>query len=108
MSDAQFSALSAKVDGLGTRVDNLSVSMNELDNVLSGGIAASMALGSAIAVPDKAFSLSLNVATYGGEQGFAGTMTGRLSDSVYVSAGVAGNSGGRGRVGAQAGVALGF
>ena len=47
---------------------------------LAGGIAAAMAMGSAIVVPDKNVSVSFNVATYGGEQGIAGSVTGRVSD----------------------------
>ena len=78
-----------------------------MDEGLSGGIAASMALGSAMVVPDKNLSVSLNAATYGGEQGFSGMLTGRVSDSVYVSAGVAGNTGDD-KVGGQVGVAFGF
>jgi hypothetical protein len=60
---------------------------------LEGGIAAAMALGGTTIVPDKTISFTVAAATYGGEQGFAGSFTGRVSDSVYLSAGVSGNTG---------------
>ena len=100
ISDAQFNALSNRVTDLGFR-------MEELDESLSGGIAAAAALGSAIVMPDKSFVLSGNVANYNGEQGFAMNFTGRVSDSVAVGAGFAGSTG-DGEVIAQAGFALGF
>ena len=74
---------------------------------MSGGIAAAAALGSAIAMPGKTFTIGGNVATYNGEQGYAASVTGRVSESLALGAGIAGNSG-DGEVIAQAGFAFGF
>ena len=103
VTDAQFNALSGRVSTLETRMDRFDLRLEGME----GGIAAAMALGSAMVVPDSNISVSLNAATYGGEQGFAGTLIGRLGERVYLSAGVAGNTGDD-RVGAQVGVAFGF
>lgn len=85
----------------------MSFRLDNMDESLSGGIAAAAALGSAITMPDKSFVLSCNVANYNGEQGFAMNFTGRVSECFSVGAGFAGSTG-DGEVIAQAGFALGF
>ncbi len=100
VSTAQFDALSGRVQDLDFRLE-------ELSDSTSGGIAAAAALGSAIAMPDKAFTIAGNIATYRGQQGFAASFTGRVNESFAIGAGVAGNTG-DGAVVAQAGVAFGF
>ncbi|MEM6496442.1 MAG: hypothetical protein AAF709_06930, partial [Pseudomonadota bacterium] len=72
-----------------------------------GGIAAAAALGSNIILPNKDLTMSGNVTTFGGEQGFALSLTGRASESFALTAGVAGSTA-EGDVIAQAGFALGF
>jgi len=58
----------------------------------NAGIAAAVALGGTMIVPDSAVSMSFNLATYRGQQGFAGSVVGRLSQRIYVNAGVAGST----------------
>ncbi len=107
VTDAQFSALDGRVGGLETGLVATNFRIEELDEQLSGGIAAAMAMGAAQIVPGSSVSVSLHAANYGGEQGFAGSMAGRVGEMVYVSAGVSGNTGG-GEWGAQVGVDFGF
>ena len=107
VTDAQFQALSSDVAALGGRVNVLGFRLDQLDRSAMGGIAAAAALGSAIALPDKAFTIAGNVATHGGEQGYAASFTGRVSDSFAIGAGIAGNTGDD-EVTAQVGFAFGF
>jgi hypothetical protein len=58
-------------------------------------------------MPDRSLVLAGNVATYGGEQGYALTLSSRASESLAFTAGIAGNSG-ENDVIAQAGFAIGF
>jgi hypothetical protein len=64
-------------------------------------------LGGAVIVPDSKLSLSFNLATYRGEQGFSGAVVGRVSRRVYVSAGVAGSTA-KGSTGARVGISFGL
>jgi Coiled stalk of trimeric autotransporter adhesin/YadA-like membrane anchor domain len=73
----------------------------------NAGIAASMALGGMMVVPDSALSVNFNLATYRGEQGFAGGLIGRVSPKVYINAGVAGSSR-KGSTGGRVGIAFGL
>ncbi|WP_158298935.1 YadA-like family protein [Sphingomonas psychrotolerans] len=43
-------------------------------------------------VPDSAVSMSFNLATYRGQQGFSGSVVGRISPKIYVNAGVGGST----------------
>lgn len=81
--------------------------LEQLDQRISGGVAAAAALGSAIAMPGKSFTFTANVANYNGEQGFAAGLTGRVSDNFAVGAGIAGNTG-DGEIITQAGFAFGW
>ena len=99
MSDAQFSQLNGRVGALEDRVEYL-------DRRQNGGIAAAVALGGVGIVPGKALSVSMNVSSYRGEQGFAGSVAGRVTDSVYVTAGVAGAT--KGAATGRVGVMFGF
>ena len=107
VTDAQFSALTGRVSSLETGLANVNFRLDELDQGLSGGIAAAMALGGAAIIPDKSVSMWFNAATYGGEQGFAGSISGKVSDSMYLSAGVSGNTGDE-QWGARVGIGFGF
>ncbi|MEL6738283.1 MAG: hypothetical protein AAFO28_05110, partial [Pseudomonadota bacterium] len=107
VTETQFNSLQTQVVGLDNRLTGLEFQLEEVDARLSGGVAAAAALGSAIAMPDKSFTLSGNVASFAGEQGFALSGTARVNDSFAFGAGIAGNTG-DGNVIAQAGFALGF
>ena len=65
-----------------------------VNNILQteGGIAAAMAMSGTMIVPDSDVSLSLNLSTYRGQQGFSGAVVGRVFDRVYVSGGIAGST----------------
>ncbi len=107
VTDAQFSALSGRVGNLESSLAATNFRIEDVNQRLSGGIAATAALGSAIALPDQSFTVGGNVATYNGEQGYAATITGRVSENFAVGAGIAGNTG-DGEIVAQAGFAFGF
>ena len=114
VTDAQFAALSSDVAALGGRVNMLEQGLADTtfrleayNEAAMGGIAAATALGSAIALPDKAFTIAGNLATHGGQQGYAASLLGRVNDSFAIGAGVAGNTGDD-EITAQVGVAFGF
>jgi hypothetical protein len=73
----------------------------------NGGIAAAMAMGGTVIPPDSSFALSFNLATYRGEQGFSGSAVARVTDSVWVSGGIAGSTV-RGSTGGRVGVTFGW
>jgi len=81
--------------------------IEDLDQRMSGGVAAAAALGSAILMPGKRFTITGNVANYNGEQGFAVGFTGRVSEDFALGAGIAGNTG-DGEIITQAGFAFGW
>lgn len=100
VTDTQFSALSNQVSDLSFKLDDLSRST-------SGGIAAAMALGGTIIVPDSKVSVSVNASTYRGEQGYSGVVAARLAEKVYLTGGVAGSTA-RKSTGGRVGMAVGF
>ncbi|MEM6827110.1 MAG: hypothetical protein AAF553_04130, partial [Pseudomonadota bacterium] len=100
VSEAQFNALSGRVTGLEFRLE-------DVDQRARGGIAAAMALGGQMVVPESSVSLSFNASTFQGEQGFAGSVSARVAQRVYVSAGVAGSTASD-STGGRVGVAFGF
>lgn len=81
----QISTLQGQVGSLQTSVNGLRRNIKEAN----AGIAAAVALGGTMIVPDSAVSMSFNLATYRGQQGFSGSLVGRLSPRIYVNAGVA-------------------
>ena len=107
VSDAQFAQLESRVLGLDSRVNGLEFQLQNVDERLTGGIAASMALGGQMIVPDSNISFSLNASTYQGEQGFAGSVSVRATERIYISAGVAGSTA-QDSTGGRVGVAFGF
>ncbi|MEP2736865.1 MAG: YadA C-terminal domain-containing protein, partial [Erythrobacter sp.] len=107
VSDAQFDALSARTSTLEGRIDNFDFRLDDLDESTRGGIAAAMALGGTMVVPDSTFSVSFNASTYRGEQGFAGSVTARVGDKVYINGGVTGSTAKK-STGGRVGVAFGF
>ena len=72
-----------------------------------GGIAAAMAMGGMMVVPDSNVSVNFNLSTFRGEQGFAGGVTVRAAPRVYISGGIAGSTVKR-STGGRVGVAIGF
>jgi trimeric autotransporter adhesin len=73
-------------------VDDQLETLQRRANGADGGIAAAMAMGGMMVVPNSRVTLNFNLATYRGEQGFAGGVVGRLAPRVYVNAVVAGSS----------------
>ena len=57
--------------------------------------------------PDMTVAVSFNLATYRGQQGFAGSVVARVSSHVWVNAGAAGSTI-RGSTGGRAGVTFGW
>jgi hypothetical protein len=100
VSEEQFADLSGRVDGLSFRLD-------EVNKQTRAGIAASMALGGTMVVPDSNFSFNFNAAAYRGEGGFSGSVVARVASRVYVSGGVAGSTA-KGSTGGRVGVAFGL
>ncbi len=107
VSEAQFGQLENSVLALDGRVSGLEFQLKDVDQRLTGGIAASMALGGQMIVPDSNISFSLNASTYQGEQGFAGSISAKVADKVYISAGVAGSTA-PDSTGGRVGAAFGF
>lgn len=66
-----------------------------------------MALGGTVIPPDASFSLSVNLATYRGEQGFSAAAVARLDDRVWLSGGIAGSTV-KGSTGGRVGVTFGW
>lgn len=81
--------------------------LEKLSRRNDGGIAAAMALGGTMIVPDSNVSVNFNLATYRGEQGFAGTVAARVAPRIYVSGGFVGSTA-KGSNGGRVGVAIGF
>jgi autotransporter adhesin len=100
VSDAQFGALSNRVDGL-------EFELGQVDHRTSAGIAAAMALGGTTIVPDSNLSVSFNAAAFRGEQGYSGSIVARVAPKIYVSGGIAGSSQKK-STGARVGVAFGL
>jgi autotransporter adhesin len=107
VSDAQFNALTGRVSGLESSVANLNFQLSDLDESTRGGIASAVAMGGMMVVPDKTVSISLNAANYRGEQGFAGGITARISDGIYLSGGIGGSTAKKSTT-TRVGVAFGF
>ena len=104
---AAFAAVDGRLGAIDTRIDVLSASTDRRFHQANGAIAAAMALGGTMIVPDSTVSMSFNLATYRGEQGFAGSVVVRASPRVYVSGGFAGSTV-KGSTGGRVGVAFGF
>ncbi|RZM13752.1 MAG: hypothetical protein EOP67_64885 [Sphingomonas sp.] len=73
----------------------------------TGGVAAAMALGGATLPPGANTAVTFNLATYRGEQGFAGSGIAKVTRHVYVSGGIAGSTVRR-STGGRVGVTLGW
>lgn len=100
---ADVMALTARVGTVEGQVAALEFDLRRAN----GGIAAAMALGGTMIPPGKSVAVSLNVATFAGEQGFSASGVARISDNAWVNAGVAGSTVG-GSTGGRAGITLGW
>ena len=100
ISEAQFGALEDRLGDLSFRLD-------DVDRATRGGIAAAMAMGGMMVVPDSTVSINMNLATYRGEQGFAGGVVARVAPRVYVSGAVTGSTQKK-STGGRVGVAFGL
>lgn len=100
-------ALDSGLSQLDTRVGLLELSNARGFQRVNGGIAAAMALGGTMIVPDSDVSMSFNLATYRGEQGFSGALVVRAAPRVYINGGFAGSTR-KGSTGGRVGVAFGF
>lgn len=100
-------ALDSGLTQLSGRVDLLELANDRSFDRVNGGIAAAMALGGTMVVPDSDVSVSFNLATYRGEQGFSGAVVVRAAPRVYVNGGFAGSTV-KGSTGGRVGVAFGF
>ncbi|PFW58814.1 hypothetical protein COL27_32170, partial [Bacillus sp. AFS075960] len=85
-------AIDSSLNALDNRIDALSLGNDRRFREATGGIATAMALGGTMIVPDSTVSVSFNLATYQGEQGFSGAAVVRLTPRVYVSGGFAGST----------------
>lgn len=102
-----FAAVDSQLSQLDARVDTLSASSDRRFHNANGGIAAAMALGGTMIVPDSMVSVNFNLATYRGEQGFSGAVVVRTSPRVYLSGAFAGSTV-KGSTGGRVGIAFGF
>jgi hypothetical protein len=93
---SEFSNINTKIDGLGQRARQA-----------DGGIAAAMALGGTMLLPDTSVSVSFNLATYRGEQGFSGSVVARVRENVWISGGIGGSTVKR-STGGRVGVSFGW
>ncbi|WP_373476757.1 YadA-like family protein [Sphingorhabdus sp.] len=91
-----FTNINADIDGLTRRARQA-----------DGGIAAAMALGGTLLIPDKALSVTFNLATYRGEQGFSGALVAQVKENIWISGGVAGSTVKR-STGGRVGISFGW
>ncbi|WP_157219829.1 hypothetical protein [Flavisphingomonas formosensis] len=85
----------ADIHNLQSDVSSLQSDVNGLHRDMrraNGGIAAAVALGGTMVVPDSVVSISFNLATFRGEQGFSGSIVGQIAPKVYVQAGIGGST----------------
>lgn len=93
---SEFSNINTQIEGLGQRARQA-----------DGGIAAAMALGGTMLLPDTSVSVSFNLATYRGEQGFSGSVVARVRENVWISGGIGGSTVKR-STGGRVGVSFGW
>lgn len=102
-----FDAVDGRLRQIDSRLDILSGSIDRRFRQADGGIAMALALGGTTIVPDSNVSVSFNLATYRGEQGFSGAVVVRAAPRVYLNGGFAGSTV-KGSTGGRVGVAFGF
>ncbi len=106
--------LPSSVAVLNQRTDALELRTSELEQAVAynhrqsnGGIAAAMAMSGTMIVPDSTWSMSFNLSSFNGEQGFSTSVVGRLTDNIYLSGSVAGSTV-KSTTGGRIGLAIGF
>lgn len=104
---AALSAIDTTLDRFDDRLVAINTLVDKGFERANGGIAASMALGGTMVVPDKRWSVSLNLSTYRDEQGFSGSIVWRAADNIYMNAGIAGSTV-SGTTGGRVGIAFGW
>jgi autotransporter adhesin len=87
--DVQQNSRLTSLEGL---VGNLNQRVDANNRAANGGIAAAMALGGTILPADAKMSMSFNLSTYRGQQGFSGQIVTKAGSHVYINAGVAGST----------------
>jgi hypothetical protein len=102
-----FTAVDDQLQLLDTRLGALSDATDRGFRHANGGIATALALGGTMIVPDSAVSVSFNLATYRGEQGFSGALVVQAAPKVYISGGFAGSTV-KGSTGGRVGIAFGL
>nr|WP_067786379.1 hypothetical protein [Paraurantiacibacter namhicola] len=114
VTDQQFLALGNRVTAVEDRVNVLDAKvagiefrLDSMEKRNNAGIAASMAFGGTMIVPDSTVSFNLNAATYRGEQGYSASVVVRVTPRLYVSGGYAGSTA-KDSDGGRVGVAFGF
>ncbi|MCB2068118.1 MAG: YadA-like family protein, partial [Erythrobacter sp.] len=105
--ESEVAGLSSQVAVLGSQVVDLSAQVGQFQRASNGGIAAAMAMGGTLLPPDSTFSVSFNLATYRGEQGFSGALVARATDTIWISGGIAGSTV-RGSTGGRVGMTFGW
>lgn len=104
---AAFAAVDDRLELLDSRLGVLSDTTDRGFRRANAGIATALALGGTMIVPDSTVSVSFNLATYRGEQGFSGALVVQAAPKVYISGGFAGSTV-KGSTGGRVGVAFGL
>ena len=97
----------SRIAGLDNRVSLLDQAVARNRRFANGGIAAAMALSGTTIVPDSDWSMSFNLATFEGQQGFSTSIVGRVTEGLYISGGITGSTV-NGTTAGRVGVAFGF
>lgn len=110
LQSSQISTLQSQVGTLQNDVAGIRrdiVGLRQDIRRANAGIAAAVAIGGTMVVPDSAVTLSFNLATYRGEQGFSGILVGRVAPRIYANVGVAGSTA-KGSTTGRVGIAFGL
>lgn len=101
-------ALDTRVDALELMADGINADLRRLDRRVAGSTALAIAMGGSFFLPDKAFNLSGNVATYDGAYAGSVQMGALISPSVAINGGLAKNFNKKGDLGARVGFSFGW
>jgi len=104
---SQLGALDGRLNLLNTRTTALEQAVAYNQRQANGGIAAAMAMSGTMIVPDSDWSMSFNLSTYNGAQGFSTSIVGKVTDRIYVSGAISGSTV-ENTTGGRVGVAIGF
>lgn len=108
----QIAALQTQDVVLGGRIDSLSLSVDRrfdrMDDYVAGSTAVASALSGAAFLPDRAFNMTANVATYDGAYAGALQVGALIGPNAAINAGVASGFNKRGKTAVRAGVTYGW